>query len=233
MMSDVYEFLSKGGWLMVPIAVSSVVALAFFLERLWSLQRSRVLPPRFLELMRKLLRERRYQEAATLCQGNDSHISAILSAALRYAGRDREVVKEVMEEAGQREVYFMERFVGAIGAIATVAPLLGLLGTVIGMITVFQRVVNQASAGQAADAGALANGIWEALITTAAGLTVAIPAYLAYRYIQSVIDRYSVEMVDVSLNMAEHLVPEEQAPVVRFDDDEAEVSDGDTAPEAP
>jgi biopolymer transport protein ExbB len=224
-MTEVYEFLAKGGWLMVPIAISSVVALAFFLERLWSLQRARVLPPRFLEVMEKLLKERRYEEAAALCQGNDSHISAVLGAALRYSGRDREVVKEVMEESGQREVYFMERFVGALGAIATVTPLMGLLGTVVGMITVFQRVVNQASAGQAADAGALANGIWEALITTAAGLTVAIPAYLAYRYIQSVIDRYAVEMVDVSLSMAEYIVPEAQAPVVRFEDEAAGSSD--------
>ena len=220
MMSEVFEFLAKGGWLMIPIGVCSLVALAFFLERVWSLQRSKVLPQRFLEVIHKLLRERRFHEAEALCHGNDSHIAALLEAGIRYQGRERAVIKEVMEEVGQREVHYMERFVGAVGAIATVAPLLGLLGTVTGMITVFQRVVNQTAAGQAADAGAMANGIWEALITTAAGLTVAIPAYLGYRYIMGTIDRYAVQMADVSLKMAEYLVPEAQAPASRFDADE-------------
>lgn len=226
-MTEVFEFLAKGGWLMIPIGGSSIIALAFFLERLWSLQRSKVMPTRFLEVVGKLLRDRKYEQAEALCQGNDSHIAAILEAGIRYAGRDRGVVKEVMEEAGQREVHYMERFVGALGAIATIAPLLGLLGTVTGMISVFQRVVNQAGAGQAADAGALANGIWEALITTAAGLTVAIPAYLAYRYIESMIDRYAIEMADVSLRLAESLVPVGQAPSSTFDgiDEDSDAAD--------
>ena len=218
MMTEVFEFLSKGGWLMVPIGLCSIVALAFFLERLWSLQANKVMPSRFLEVIGKLLQDGKFEQAEAMCQGNDSHIAAVLEAGVRYAGRDRAVVKEVMEEVGQREVHYMERFVGALGAIATVAPLLGLLGTVTGMISVFQRVVNQTAAGQSADAGALANGIWEALITTAAGLTVAIPAYLAYRYIESKIDRYAVEMADVSLRLAEFLVPPSQAPVSTFSD---------------
>lgn len=231
MMSEVFDFLAKGGWLMIPIGLASVAALAFFLERLWRLQRSKVMPTRFLELMTKLLRERKYEQAEALCQGNDSAISAILEAGIRYAGRDRQVVKEVMEEVGQREVHYMERFVGALGAIATIAPLLGLLGTVTGMISVFQRVVNQATAGQTADAGALANGIWEALITTAAGLTVAIPAYLAYRYIESVIDRYAVSMAETSLHLAEYLVPEAQAPVSSFDEPRTSAVEVDDAAE--
>lgn len=232
MMTEVFEFLGKGGWLMVPIGLSSVMALGFFLERLWSLQEAKVLPPRFLEVLAKLLRERRFEQAEALCKGNDSHIAAVIEAGIRYAGRDRAVVKEVMEEAGQREVHYMERFVGALGSVATVAPLLGLLGTVTGMIAVFQRVVNQTAAGQSADAGALANGIWEALITTAAGLTVAIPAYLAYRYIESRIDRYAVEMADVSLRLAEYLVPEGQAPVSAFDRDDEQREESEPAAES-
>ena len=213
-MSDIVDFLARGGWLMVPIAVASVVALAFFIERLWNLQRAKVLPDRFLEIISKLLEERRFEKAEALCQGNDSHVAAVLEAGIRYHGRSRETIKAVLEEAGQREVHFMERFTGVLGAVATVAPLLGLLGTVTGMISVFQRVVNQAAAGQAADAGALANGIWEALITTAAGLTVAIPAYLAYRYIVGLIDRYAVELADVGLKAMEYLVSAEEAPTM-------------------
>jgi biopolymer transport protein ExbB len=210
-MNDVYEFLSKGGLLMIPILGASVVGLGFFLERLWSLQRTRVIPARFVEVVRNMLREKRFSEAENLCQTNESPIAAILEAGIQHAGCDRAVVKEVMLEKGERELFFLERFVNALGAIATISPLMGLLGTVIGMIDVFQRVVNQAGAGGAVDPGAMANGIWTALITTAAGLTVAIPVYLAYRYIMGRIDRYAVDLEDVALEMAEYLVPESES----------------------
>ncbi len=224
-MNEVFEFLAKGGWLMVPIGLSSIVALGLFIERLWSLQRAKALPPRFLDIISKLLRQGRYQEAEALCSGNESHVARVLEAGIRYAGRDRDVIKEIMEEAGQREVYFMERFTGAIGAIATITPLLGLLGTVTGMIRVFQRVVSQSSGG-AVDPGALANGIWEALLTTAAGLSVAIPTFLAFRYIVSIIDRYAIEMADVALKAAEYLVPPNQRPSIDGVSTDTELSTG-------
>lgn len=210
-MNEVYEFLAKGGWMMVPILASSVIGLAFFLERLWALQRTKIVPPRFVEVVKQMLQERRFQEAEGLCQANESPIAAMLEAGIQHAGCEREVIKEVMLEKGEREMFFMERFTNALGSIATVAPLMGLLGTVIGMIRVFQRVVNQAGAGGVVDAGALAAGIWEALITTAAGLTVAIPIYLGHRYVMSVIDRHAVEMEDISLAALDHLVPDHQA----------------------
>ncbi len=223
-MSEVFDFLARGGWLMIPIGAASVIALGLFVERLWQLQRNKALPSRFLEVVTRLLKQERFQEAEALCHGNDSHVARVLEAGIRYVGRDREIIKEVMEEAGQREVYFMERFTGALGSVATVAPLIGLLGTVTGMIQVFQRVVNNAGSGQPVDPGALANGIWEALLTTAAGLAVAIPAYLAYRYVLSIIDRYAIEMGEVALRAAEYLVPEEQRPALHggYDDDESE-----------
>lgn len=219
-MNEVYEFLSRGGWLMIPIIGASVIALALFIERLWQLQRNKALPPKFLEVVEKLLRQARFKETEALCHGNESHVARVLEAGVRYAGRDREIIKEVMEEAGQREVYYMERFTGALAAIATVAPLLGLLGTVTGMIQVFQRVVSNAAGGQQVDPGALAGGIWEALMTTAAGLAVAIPTYLAYRYILSLIDRYAIEMTEVALRTVEYLAPANQRPAEgsAFDD---------------
>jgi biopolymer transport protein ExbB len=216
-MKEVYELLAKGGWLMIPIAICSLVALALFLERMWSLQRAKVLPERFLQLMTKLLRERRYQEAESLCQGSDSYVARVLASGVRYSGRSRAIIKEVMEESGQRQMALMERFTGAIGAIATVTPLVGLLGTVTGMIQVFQRVVAQGAANQQVDAGALAAGIWEALVTTAAGLTVAIPTYLGYRYILGMIDRYAVEMGEVAEDALEYLVTEEESPTIGDD----------------
>lgn len=208
-MNEVYEFLSKGGWLMIPILGASVVGLAFFLERLWALQRTRILPPRFLDLVRQKLGEGEFEEALQMCRANSSPVAAMLEAGISHAGARREVIKEVMLEKGERELFFMERFTNALGAIATVTPLMGLLGTVLGMIEVFQGVVGQAGQGGAVDAGALAAGIWEALITTAAGLTVAIPIYLGYRYIMSRIDRHAVEMEDINLEALDHLVADD------------------------
>lgn len=211
-MAEIYAFLAKGGWLMVPILASSVLGLAFFLERVWSLQRSKIVPRRFIELALSLLESGRYDEAAALCESSSTPMAEILTTGLRYVGGDRALVKEAMEETGRREIFFMERFTGAMGAIATIAPLLGLLGTVTGMISVFQRVVNQAAVSSgAADPGALAGGIWEALITTAAGLTVAIPVYLGYRYILSRVDRFGVELEEVSLQALDFLVPADQS----------------------
>lgn len=221
-MNDVYEFLSKGGLLMIPILGASVVGLGFFLERLWALQRNRVIPPRFVEVIGNMLAEKRFGEAENLCQTNESPIAAILEAGIQHAGCDRSVVKEVMLEKGERELFFLERFVNALGAIATISPLMGLLGTVIGMIDVFQRVVNQAGAGGAVDPGAMANGIWTALITTAAGLTVAIPVFLAYRYIMGRIDRYAVDLEDVALEMTDYLVPASESAAAYRKEAEAE-----------
>jgi biopolymer transport protein ExbB len=229
-MTEVYEFLAKGGWLMIPILGSSVIGLAFFLERLWALQRAKIVPPRFVEVVKKMLREKRFDEAEGLCQTNEAPIAAMLEAGIQHAGQERDVIKEVMLEKGEREMFFMERFTNALGSIATVTPLMGLLGTVVGMISVFQRVVNQAGAGGVVDAGGLAAGIWEALITTAAGLTVAIPVYLGYRYVIALIDRYAVEMEDISLTALDYLVPENQAGVSqRRDPDEA--ANGQLTPE--
>lgn len=208
MMNEVYEFLAKGGWLMIPILGSSVIALAFFMERLWALQRAKIIPERLVQVVREMLAEGRLQEAENLCKAHEAPIAAMLEAGIHHAGRPRAVIKEVMVEKGEREVFFMERFTGALGAIATVAPLMGLLGTVVGMISVFQGVMVQSGSAGVVDAGALAGGIWEAMITTAAGLTVAIPVFLGHRYIMSRIDRHAVDLEDISLSLLDLLAAE-------------------------
>ena len=215
-MTQTIEFLSKGGWLMGPIVLASIVGLALFLERLWSLQRAKILPPRFLEIVSRHMREGRFADAEALCLQSEAPAAAILAAGLRYAGRERALIKEVMEEAGQREVYYMERFTNALGSIATIAPLMGLLGTVIGLIRMFQRIVGSGDAAKAAgaviDVSVLAEGIWQALLTTAAGLTVAIPIFLAYRYLLSRIDRFAVELAEVGTSALDVLVRDAEAP---------------------
>lgn len=212
-MTEVWDLIEKGGWLIWPIIASSVLGMAFFLERVWNLQRNKILPPRFLEVVSRLLQEGRFAEAEALCHSNASPIASVLGAGIRYAGRPRDLIKGVMEESGRREIFFMERFTNALGSIATIAPLMGLLGTVVGMIRMFQKVVNSAEAGASmVDVSLLATGIWQALITTAAGLLVAIPIYLGYRYVLGRVDRYAVEIEDISLKAVEMLVDASQAP---------------------
>lgn len=205
-MYDIYHFLFvKGGPIMYPIVLGSVLALALFLERTWSLRRERVTPSAFRRRVRSLVRKRKLSEAEVLCQENTSALAAVIGAALRVPGETRSEIKEVVGEVGRREVAHMERFVELLGTIAAVEPLMGLLGTVTGLIRAFQRVEALAGKGGGVNPGALAAGIWEALITTAAGLVVAIPAYVGYRYLQGRVNALVVDMEEDSLEIAELL----------------------------
>jgi biopolymer transport protein ExbB len=129
-----------------------------------------------------------------------------LLAGLDAAGRGRDELRQVFEEVGRREVARMERFIEALGTTASLEPLLGLLGTVIGMIQVFQQVVVTAREG-AVDPSQLANGIWQALITTAAGLSVAIPAYMGYRYLLGRTGRRALELEEAAAVLLEAACP--------------------------
>ena len=202
-MSEVLVFFQKGGVLMIPILAFSVVALAVFLERTWMLRKERVVPSDFVQLIQRKVHEAKPAEALTLCEANDSSISAILASGLRRHGQGRALIKEVFEEVGRVEVTHLGRFIEVIGTIAAVAPLIGLLGTVVGMIDVFRAVVSD-GAGPVNPA-TLASGIWTALLTTAAGLAVAIPAYIGYRYQLSRVDRLALEMEEVTLHLLDVL----------------------------
>jgi biopolymer transport protein ExbB len=193
----VYEFLVKGGPIVIPIAICSVVALGVFLERLWALKRSRVIPDGFITRIEQLVGEHRIADALLLCQENQNPMARVMAGALRNARRNRGRVKEAVEEIGKLEASLLERYVEVVGTIAAISPLLGLLGTVFGMIEVFQNV-EEAGLG---DPSVFASGIWEALITTAVGLSVAIPSFIFYKYLLSRVDRLIIEMEDRSLAM--------------------------------
>lgn len=208
-MSELLSFLEKGGVLMVPILAFSVVALAVFLERTIRLQSGTVVPRAFLDLISKKVKERKAEEALTLCEGNESALSRVLASGLKQVGRPRTVVKEAFEEVGRLEVVHLSRFVEVLGTIAAVTPLLGLLGTVVGMIDVFRTVVAESgvTAGPVNPAS-LASGIWAALMTTAAGLSVAIPAFMGYKFLVSRVDHLAIEMEEVCLEMVDLLAEE-------------------------
>jgi biopolymer transport protein ExbB len=193
----VYEFLVKGGPIVIPIILCSVVALGVFLERIWALQKHRIIPDSFIKRIEELIGEQRLGDALLLCQENHNPMARVMAAALRTAKRSRARIKESVEEVGKYEGAMLERYVEVVGTIAAISPLLGLLGTVLGMIRVFQRV-EEFGLG---DPSVFASGIWEALITTAIGLSVAIPAFIFYKYLLARVDRLIIEMEDRSLAM--------------------------------
>jgi biopolymer transport protein ExbB len=194
-----YELFLKGGILMYPIAFCSIIAVGIFLERMWVLRRMRVLPRDFLIEVEDLVMRRKRPEAISLCKRNNSSIAHVVRVGIENYGKKRDVIKEKIEEVGRREAASLERYINVIGTIAAVSPLLGLLGTVSGMIKSFNIISMQG----VADPASLAGGISEALITTAAGLVVAIPTFVIYRYLSNKADSLILEMEENSIRMVD------------------------------
>lgn len=205
-MGEIFEFLSRGGVIMIPIALGSVIALAIFLERIWSLQRGRIIPSGLVQTVLEAVGKDDIKAGREECLRSNSPMGRVLLAGLDAAGAERDELKSLIEDVGKRELARMERFIEAMGTTASVEPLLGLLGTVTGMIQVFQKVVVTSRQG-AVDPGQLANGIWQALITTAAGLSVAIVAFVGYRYLLSRTGRHALEMEEGALRLVDVLAP--------------------------
>jgi biopolymer transport protein ExbB len=193
--------LIKGGVLMMPIGVCSLLAVAIVLERLVMLRHPRVISPEVLRQVEGHLREGETQEALILCRRRSSAITRILHVGISNHQRSKSEIKEIIEDAGRHEVPSLERYLGVLGTIASISPLLGLLGTVTGMIKVF-NVIAVRGVGHP---GALAGGISEALITTAAGLAVAIPSLVFYNYFVTKADGLIIEMEKASLRMLDIL----------------------------
>jgi len=197
----VIEFIQQGGAVMYVLLAASVLALTIIFERAWSLRRSVVVPEKEIMAVEKAVRAGDVKGAMELCRRHNTAMSRILWVALANHGVRRAVLKEIVEETGRQEVAHLERFIGVLGVVASIAPLLGLLGTVIGMIEVFQQI----SLVGVGKADVLAGGISKALNTTAAGLTVAIPALVAYRYFGGRVDRFVVEIEQHALRFVELL----------------------------
>ncbi len=184
------EIIQSGGWLMVPILLCSVIAAAISVERLWSLQRSRILPKNLLAQTWTALKQEGFDQQKTRDLRMGSSLGQVLGAGISNAKRGREIMKEAMEEATVQINHDLERYMTALGIISSIAPLLGLLGTVVGMIDVFNSLMREG----AGNAGVLAGGISTALITTAAGLSVAIPALMFHRFFLRRVDELIVEV---------------------------------------
>jgi biopolymer transport protein ExbB len=197
----VLELVQAGGWLMYPILLCSAIAMGIIAERLWTLQRRKVIPEKLMNgiwtlLNNDQLSEKHIQEIET-----GSPLGKVLAAGLINRHLSRDLVRESIEETGRFVAHELERFINALGTISTIAPLLGLLGTVIGMIKVFTTI----TAVGVGDPATLAGGISEALITTAAGLTVAIPTVIFHRYLKRKIDELVMGMEQEAMKLVEVL----------------------------
>ncbi len=196
-----FELVQAGGWLMIPILLCSVISAAICVERFWTLRSTQIVPKNLLaqvwnwikanEMDNKKLRELRA----------GSPLGQILAAGISNHRRGREQMKESIEEVANQVVHEMERYLNTLGTVAAITPLLGLLGTVIGMIKVFTAIRLEGTG----NAAVLAGGISEALITTAAGLTVAIPSLFFYRFFQRKVDELVISMEQEALKLVEVL----------------------------
>ncbi len=195
------EFVKAGGWLMLPLILCSVVAAAIIIERLWTLQRKRVLPEDLTARVWSWASNRQLDDSHIRALAESSPLGQVLAAGLSNRDRSREIMKESIEDTGRHVVHELGRYLNSLGTIAAITPLLGLLGTVIGMIQVFSTITT-AGVG---NPGALAGGISQALITTAAGMVVAIPSLMAYRYFRGKVDMLVIRMEQQALRMVEVL----------------------------
>ncbi len=196
-----FELVQAGGWLMVPILLCSVIAAAICVERFWTLRTAQIAPRNLLAQVWDWIKNNDMDSRKLRELRLGSPLGQILAAGITNHRRGREQMKEAIEEVANHVVHEMERYLNTLGTVAAIAPLLGLLGTVIGMIKVFTSIKLEGTG----NAAVLAGGISEALITTAAGLTVAIPSLFFYRFFQRRVDELVISMEQEALKLVEVL----------------------------
>ena len=196
-----WEIVRAGGPLMWPIILCSIVALGITVERLWTLQARRVMPTGLLEKVWQLVDANQVNDKVIASLQRNSPLGRVLAAGLASRHRPREQMMERLEDTGRHVVHELERFLNTLGTIAGVTPLIGLLGTVTGIIKAFNAI----SAGGMGDPKMLSGGISEALITTAAGLLVAIPSLIAYRYLRGRVDGIVIDMEKSAIALTDAL----------------------------
>lgn len=204
---NLLEILAKGGWVIIFIGIASLIGLGIFIERIIVLRKAKINYNTFLMKMKHLLSKNNVKEALLLCSETPGPIPRVLEKGIRMIGRSKEEIKEALETAGHAEIYHLEKGLSVLGTVAGVAPLLGFLGTVTGMIQAFMKIEEL---GGNVNATVLAGGIWEALITTAAGLAVGIPAMIAYNYLVNKVKHFVFEIEQSSQELLEILIAMEE-----------------------
>jgi biopolymer transport protein ExbB len=196
------EIFQKGGIMMYPLLLSSIAAVAVFLERLWSLRRKKVLIPEVVSVIEQFQTEKDFDLVKSVCRKFDGPLAQITLTCLENADLPTDELRLTIEDEGRQQVRSLRRGMGVLETVAGIAPLLGLLGTVLGMISVF-KVIEEMGVGQAK---ALSGGISEALITTAVGLFIGIPALIAYNYVTSRSDNLILDIEKYTLLLLNKII---------------------------
>ncbi|MCV6639378.1 MotA/TolQ/ExbB proton channel family protein [Candidatus Albibeggiatoa sp. nov. NOAA] len=202
-----FELFKAGGWVMIPLLICSIVAFAIIIERFWTLQRGKVVPKNLVPQVWKWVKDDRLDKARIDALRINSPLGQILAAGLVNMHHDREMMKASIEEVANKVVHDLERYLNTLGTIAEIAPLLGLLGTVTGII----RMMTQVGEVGLGNPMVLSSGLSEALMTTAAGLVIAIPAFIFYRYFRGLVDELVVSMEQETLKMLDILHGDREA----------------------
>ena len=213
-----WELFLRGGPVMWPILICSIIAFAVVMDRVYHLRKAKIDTDRFLETVSSSLRRNRIVEAMDLCDQTPGPIAHILKAGIMKHDRTREEVRDAIEEAGVQEVSRLERYLAVLATVAQVAPLLGLLGTVTGMVGAFQVIQQKATAMSQVNPGDLAGGIWEALLTTVFGLCVAIPTLIAYNWLAHWVNYFVLDMERSSAELVDVLSQRRETDAVKISD---------------
>lgn len=200
--TGVFELIQKGGFFVYPIILCSIVGLAIFLQKMWVLQSKNIIPEVFLEQLYRFLSQGKLGEAEVYARANNSSISRVALAALENSYKPKEELREEIEEAGRKETLELMRYAEGLGTISNVSTLLGLLGTISGMIKIFRVIADK----PIVNPPELAGGISEALYTTAFGLLVAIPAFIAYKYVVGRADELISLMEEEGRKIMEYVI---------------------------
>ena len=199
---SIFSIVLKGGWILVPIFIASVIAVAIIIDRYFIIRKSKLNVPSFMVKIRSYLKKRDIAGAIDFCMEDKSPSANIIKKGLKKYNLGHERVKEAIENAGKQEINKLEKGLNILATISGVAPLLGFLGTVTGMISAFMRIEDLQGAANPSD---LAGGIWEALLTTAFGLAVGIIAFTFYNYLVASINKLVLDMEVISNDVVDIL----------------------------
>ncbi len=204
--TGVFELIQKGGFFVYPIILCSIIGLAIFLQKMWILRPKNIIPELTLEQLYSFLSQGKLGDAEVYARANNSSIARVALVALENSDKSKEELREEIEEAGRKEALELTRYTEGLGTISSVSTLLGLLGTISGMIKIFNVIADK----PIVNPPELAGGISEALYTTAFGLLVAIPAFIAYKYIVGRADEFISLMEEESRKIMEYIIASKQ-----------------------
>ncbi|MCX5714049.1 MAG: MotA/TolQ/ExbB proton channel family protein [Candidatus Omnitrophica bacterium] len=202
---NVWQIFLAGGPIMWPILLCSIFALAIAIEKLWHLNKIKINTQEFLSAVLENVKRHQIKEALQICDNARSPIASILKAGVLKYDRSRPQIKEAIEDASLYEIPNLEKNLPTLATLAHISPLLGLLGTVMGMIRAFQAIQVNAATMRPVSQGDLAGGIWEALLTTVAGLVVAIPTFVVYNYLVNRVNHFILEMEKAATELVSFL----------------------------